>query len=168
MVYTPLTNKALVYAYNAHHGQLDKSGIPYVFHPFHLAEQMQDEVTTIVALLHDVVEDTHYTIEQLTEDFGEEVALLVDGVIGGAVAVIGFLPLVMVMYFLIALLEDCGYMARASVVLDPIFKRVGLSGKSIIPFVIGTGCAIPGVMACRTIRDERERRATAMLAPFMP
>ncbi len=95
-------------------------------------------------------------------------ALLVDGVIGGVVAVIGFLPLVMVMYFLIALLEDCGYMARASVVLDPIFKRVGLSGKSIIPFVIGTGCAIPGVMACRTIRNERERRATAMLAPFMP
>ncbi len=95
-------------------------------------------------------------------------ALLVDGVIGGAIAVIGFLPLVMVMYFLIALLEDCGYMARASVVLDPIFKKVGLSGKSIIPFVIGTGCAIPGVMACRTIRNERERRATAMLAPFMP
>ena len=95
-------------------------------------------------------------------------ALLIDGVIGGAIAVIGFLPLVMVMYFLIALLEDCGYMARASVVLDPIFKKVGLSGKSIIPFVIGTGCAIPGVMACRTIRNERERRATAMLAPFMP
>ncbi len=95
-------------------------------------------------------------------------ALLVDGIIGGAIAVIGFLPLVMVMYFLIALLEDCGYMARASVVLDPIFKRVGLSGKSIIPFVVGTGCAIPGVMACRTIRDERERRATAMLTPFMP
>lgn len=95
-------------------------------------------------------------------------ALLVDGVIGGAIAVLGFLPLVMVMYFLIALLEDCGYMARASVVLDPIFKRVGLSGKSIIPFVIGTGCAIPGVMACRTIRNEKERRATAMLAPFMP
>ena len=95
-------------------------------------------------------------------------ALLVDGVIGGAIAVIGFLPLVMVMYFLIALLEDCGYMARASVVLDPIFKKVGLSGKSVIPFVIGTGCAIPGVMACRTIRNERERRATAMLTPFMP
>lgn len=95
-------------------------------------------------------------------------ALLVDGVIGGVGAVVGFLPLVMVMYFLIALLEDCGYMARASVVLDPIFKKVGLSGKSVIPFVIGTGCAIPGVMACRTIRNERERRATAMLAPFMP
>ena len=95
-------------------------------------------------------------------------ALLVDGIIGGVIAVIGFLPLVMVMYFLISLLEDCGYMARATVVLDPIFKKVGLSGKSVIPFIIGTGCAIPGVMACRTIRDERERRATAMLAPFMP
>ncbi len=95
-------------------------------------------------------------------------SLLVDGVIGGVIAVIGFLPLVMVMYFLIALLEDCGYMARASVVLDPIFKKVGLSGKSIIPFVITTGCAVPGVMACRTIHNERERRATAMLAPFMP
>ena len=95
-------------------------------------------------------------------------AILVDGIIGGVGAVVSFLPLVMVMYFLIALLEDCGYMARVSVVLDPIFKKVGLSGKSVIPFVIGTGCAIPGIMACRTIRDERERRATAMLAPFMP
>ena len=95
-------------------------------------------------------------------------ALLVDGVIGGVIAVIGFLPLVMVMYFLIALLEDCGYMARATVVLDPIFKKVGLSGKSVIPFVITIGCAVPGVMASRTIRNERERRATAMLAPFMP
>ncbi len=95
-------------------------------------------------------------------------AILVDGIIGGVGAVVGFLPLVMVMYFLIALLEDCGYMARATVVLDPIFKRVGLSGKSVIPMVIGTGCAIPGVMASRTIRNERERRTTAMLTPFMP
>lgn len=95
-------------------------------------------------------------------------SILIDGIVGGFIAIVGFLPLVMVMYFLIALLEDCGYMARATVVLDPIFKKVGLSGKSVIPFVIGTGCAIPGVMASRTIRDERERRATAMLAPFMP
>ena len=95
-------------------------------------------------------------------------ALVVDGIIGGVGAVVGFLPLVMVMYFLMALLEDCGYMARVSVVLDPIFKKVGLSGKSVIPFVITTGCAIPGVMAARTIKNERERRATAMLAPFMP
>ena len=85
-------------------------------------------------------------------------ALLVDGIVGGIIAVVGFLPLVMVMYFLMALLEDCGYMARVSVVLDPICKKVGLSGKSVIP----------GVMACRTIRNERERRATAMLTPFMP
>ena len=95
-------------------------------------------------------------------------ALLIDGIIGGVIAVIGFLPLVMVMYFLIALLEDCGYMARVAVVLDPIFKRVGLSGRSVIPFVVATGCAVPGVMASRTIRNERERNATAMLAPFMP
>ncbi len=94
--------------------------------------------------------------------------IVIDGMIGGVGAVIGFLPLVMVMYFLLALLEECGYMARVSVVLDPIFKRVGLSGKSVIPLVVGTGCAIPGIMACRTIRDERERRATAMLTPFIP
>lgn len=116
----------------------------------------------------------------IIDNFGEMVAswteganpllqtILVDGIIGGVSAVVGFLPLVMVMYFLIALLEDCGYMARVSVVLDPIFKHVGLSGKSVIPFVIGTGCAIPGIMACRTIRNERERRAAAMLTPFMP
>ena len=95
-------------------------------------------------------------------------ALLVDGIIGGVSAVVGFLPLVMVMYFLIALLEDSGYMARVAVILDPIFKKVGLSGKSVIPFVIGIGCAVPGVMTSRTIKNERERRATAMLTPFMP
>ena len=95
-------------------------------------------------------------------------ALVSSAIIDGVGAVVSFLPLVMVMYFMIALLEDCGYMARATVVLDPIFKKVGLSGKSVIPFVIGTGCAIPGIMACRTIRNERERRATAMITPFMP
>ena len=95
-------------------------------------------------------------------------AILVDGVIGGVVAVVGFLPLVMVMNFLIALLEECGYMSRVAGVLDPIFKKVGLSGKSVIPFVITVGCAVPGIMASRTIRNERERRATAMLTPFMP
>ena len=117
----------------------------------------------------------------LIDAFGEQVAvmleganpllasMLVDGVIGGVSAVVGFLPLVMVMYFLIALLEDCGYMARATIVLDPIFKKVGLSGKSVIPFVIGTGCAIPGVMACRTIRNERERwRPSCPAAPSCP
>ncbi|WP_270819705.1 ferrous iron transporter B [[Eubacterium] hominis] len=109
-----------------------------------------------------------YVTELLTDANPLLIALLADGIIGGVGAVVGFLPLVMIMYFLIALLEDCGYMSRVSVVLDPIFKKVGLSGKSVIPFVIGTGCAIPGIMASRTIRNERERRATAMLTPFMP
>ncbi len=94
--------------------------------------------------------------------------LVSSAIIDGVGAVVSFLPLVMVMYFLISLLEDCGYMARATVVLDPIFKGVGLSGKSVIPFIVGTGCAVPGVMACRTIKNERERRAAALLAPFMP
>ncbi len=70
--------------------------------------------------------------------------------------------------WLVALLEDCGYMSRVAVVLDPIFKKVGLLGKSVIPFVITIGCAVHGIMASRTIRNDRERRATAMLSPFMP
>ena len=94
--------------------------------------------------------------------------IIADGIIGGVGAVVGFLPLIMVMFFLIALLEDCGYMARVTALLDPVFKRVGLSGKSIISIIIGTGCGIPGIMASRTIRDERERRATAMLTTFIP
>ena len=95
-------------------------------------------------------------------------SLLLDGIIGGVGAVVGFLPLIMVLFFLLALLEDCGYMARVAVVMDSYLKKVGLSGKSIIPMIIGTGCAIPGIMATRTIHDERQRRTTAMLAPFMP
>lgn len=95
-------------------------------------------------------------------------SLLLDGIIGGVGAVVGFLPLIMVLFYLLALLEDCGYMARVAVVMDRFFKRVGLSGKSIIPMVIGTGCAIPGIMATRTIKNTRQRRTTAMLTPFMP
>ncbi len=95
-------------------------------------------------------------------------ALLIDGIIGGVIAVVGFLPLIMVMFFLIALLEDCGYMARVAVVMDRFLRLVGLSGKSIIPMVVGTACGIPGVMATRTIQNQRQRRTTAMLTPFMP
>lgn len=105
-----------------------------------------------------LVEDVHPLVQ----------ALLVDGIIGGVVAVVGFLPLIMIMFFLMALFEDCGYMARVAVVMDRFFKRIGLSGRSVIPMVIGTACAIPGVMATRTIKNERQRRTTAMLAPFMP
>lgn len=104
---------------------------------------------------------------------GEDVSpvlssILLDGIIGGVGAVVGFLPLIMVLFFLLALLEDCGYMARVAVIMDRFFKKVGLSGRSIIPMIIGTGCAIPGIMATRTIKNERQRRTTAMLTPFMP
>lgn len=95
-------------------------------------------------------------------------ALLLDGIIGGVGAIVGFLPLIMVLFFLLALLEDSGYMARVAVVMDPYLKKVGLSGRSIIPMVISTGCAIPGIMSTRTIRDDRQRRTTAMLTSFMP
>ncbi len=95
-------------------------------------------------------------------------ALLLDGIIGGVGAVVGFLPLIMVLFFMLGLLEDSGYMARVAVIMDGYFKKIGLSGKSIIPMIVGTGCAIPGIMATRTIRNERQRRTTAMLTPFMP
>ncbi len=136
--------------------------------PF-IAEGYEFENGTVIPGLVTLLESFQGWVGNLLGDANPLLsALLVDGIIGGVGAVVGFLPLVMVMYFLIALLEDCGYMSRAAVVLDPIFKKVGLSGKSVIPFVIGIGCAIPGVMASRTIRNERERRATAMLTPFMP
>lgn len=95
-------------------------------------------------------------------------AILLDGIIGGVGAVVGFLPLIMVLFFLLALLEDSGYMSRVAVVMDRFLKKVGLSGRSIIPMIMSTGCAIPGVMATRTIKNERQRRTTAMLSPFMP
>ncbi|GCD09937.1 ferrous iron transport protein B [Clostridium tagluense] len=95
-------------------------------------------------------------------------ALIVDGAIGGVGAVVGFLPLVMVLFFCLSLLEDCGYMARVAVVMDRFFKKIGLSGKSIIPMIVGSGCAIPGVMATRTIEDINERRMTTILTPFIP
>ncbi|MBN2221058.1 MAG: ferrous iron transport protein B, partial [Vallitaleaceae bacterium] len=94
--------------------------------------------------------------------------LIVQGAVGGVGAVIGFLPLIMILFFLLALLEDSGYMARVAVVMDRYFKKVGLSGKSIIPMIVGSGCSIPGVMATRTIEDETERKITTMLTPFVP
>lgn len=95
-------------------------------------------------------------------------ALIVDGVIGGVGAVVGFLPLIMVLFFFLSLLEDSGYMARVAIVMDRYFKKIGLSGKSIIPMIVGSGCAIPGVMATRTIEDINERRMTTILTPFVP
>jgi ferrous iron transport protein B len=94
--------------------------------------------------------------------------LIVDGAVTGAGAVIGFLPLIMVLFFSLSLLEDSGYLARVAVIMDRYFKRIGLSGKSIIPMIVGSGCAIPGVMATRTIEDDNERRITTLLTPFVP
>ncbi len=95
-------------------------------------------------------------------------SIITGAILDGVGAVVGFLPLIMVLYFLIALLEDSGYIARVAVVFNWIFKKFGLNGRSIIPMIIGMACAIPGVMASRTIKDERERSTTAMLAPFIP
>ncbi len=95
-------------------------------------------------------------------------ALIVDGAIGGVGAVIGFLPLIMVLFFCLSLLEDSGYMARVAVLMDRYFKKIGLSGKSIIPMIVGSGCSIPGIMSTRTIEDENERRITTILTPFVP
>lgn len=95
-------------------------------------------------------------------------ALIVDGAISGVGAVIGFIPLIMVLFFCLAILEDSGYMARVAVVMDRYFKKIGLSGKSIIPMIVGSGCSIPGIMATRTIEDINEKRMTTMLTPFVP
>ena len=95
-------------------------------------------------------------------------SLLTDGIIGGVGAVVGFVPLVMVLMFLLALVEDSGFMARIALIFDPLFRKVGLSGKSIIPMIVGYGCGIPGIMATRTIKDEKQRRLTALLTPFVP
>lgn len=94
--------------------------------------------------------------------------VIIRGVFSGVSAVVGFLPMVAVMYFLLALLEDCGYMARVSALLDPMLRKIGLSGRAVIPFVLSVGCSVPGILATRTVRDERERRTAAALAPFLP
>lgn len=96
------------------------------------------------------------------------IGLVVNGAIAGLGAVIGFLPLIMILFFCLALLEDSGYMARVAVIMDSHFKKIGLSGKSIIPMIIGSGCSIPGVMAVRTIENVNEKRMTAILTPFVP
>jgi ferrous iron transport protein B len=94
--------------------------------------------------------------------------LILDGIIGGVGAVLGFVPQMLVLFLFLAALEACGYMARIAFILDRIFRRFGLSGKSFIPMLIGTGCGIPGVMASRTIENEQDRRMTVMTTTFMP
>lgn len=95
-------------------------------------------------------------------------SLILDGIVGGVGAVLGFIPQMLVLFFFLAFLEACGYMARIAFVLDRAFRRFGLSGKSFIPMLISTGCGVPGVMSCRTIENERDRRVTIMTTTFMP
>jgi len=94
--------------------------------------------------------------------------LIVDGIIGGVGAVMTFVPQMMILFFFLALMEDCGYMARVAFIMDRLFRRFGLSGKSFIPMLIGTGCSVPAIMATRTIENQRDRRMTIMLTPFIP
>ena len=94
--------------------------------------------------------------------------LINDGIIAGVGAVLGFVPQMLVLFLLLAFLEACGYMARIAFVLDRIFRKFGLSGKSFIPMLIGTGCGVPGIMASRTIENERDRRMTIMTTTFIP
>jgi len=96
------------------------------------------------------------------------VGLISDGILAGVGAVLGFVPQMLVLFLMLCLLEDCGYMARIAFIMDRIFRRFGLSGKSFIPMLVGTGCGIPGVMASRTIENERDRRMTIMTTTFMP
>ena len=95
-------------------------------------------------------------------------SLIMDGIVGGVGAVLGFLPQMIVLFFLLALLEDCGYMARIAFIMDRIFRKFGLSGKSFIPILVGTGCGVPGVMASRTIENEKDRKMTVMVTTFIP
>ena len=95
-------------------------------------------------------------------------SLIVDGIIGGVGTVLGFVPQILLIFFFLSLLEDSGYMARVAFIMDRIFRKFGLSGKSFIPILIGTGCGVPAVMAARTIENERDRRMTIMLCTFIP
>ena len=94
--------------------------------------------------------------------------LILDGIVAGVGAVLGFVPQMLVLFLLLAILEACGYMARIAFVLDRIFRKFGLSGKSFIPMLVGTGCGVPGIMASRTIENERDRRMTIMTTTFIP
>ena len=96
------------------------------------------------------------------------ISLILDGIVAGVGAVLGFVPQMLVLFLFLAILEDCGYMARIAFIMDRIFRKFGLSGKSFIPMMIGTGCSVPGIMASRTIENERDRRMTIITTSFMP
>lgn len=134
-------------------------------------------VTTVGAILTDFTNDTLFgewilpTVNGWLEALSVEawiIGLVVDGIIGGVGAVLGFVPQMLVLFVLLSMLEESGYMARVAFIMDRIFKKFGLSGKSFIPMLIGTGCSVPGIMASRTIEQERDRRMTIMTTAFIP
>ena len=134
-------------------------------------------ITTVGGFLTDWTNDTLFAewIIPGAQSFFESIGcadwltgLIVDGVISGVGAVLGFVPQMLVLFIFLAFLEGCGYMARVAFIMDRIFRKFGLSGKSFIPMLIGTGCGVPGVMASRTIENERDRRMTIMTTTFIP
>ena len=134
-------------------------------------------VTTVGAILTDWTNDTLFGewIIPAAQSFFEGIGcanwltgLIVDGIISGVGAVLGFVPQMLVLFFFLAILESCGYMARVAFIMDRIFRKFGLSGKSFIPMLIGTGCGVPGVMASRTIENDRDRKMTIMTTTFIP
>ncbi len=134
-------------------------------------------VSTIGAIVTDFTNDTLFgewiqpAVTSGLEAIGTvdwAVSLVVDGIIGGVGAILGFVPQMMVLFIFLALLEDCGYMARIAFIMDRIFRKFGLSGKSFIPMLVSTGCGVPGVMATRTIENEKDRRMTIMTTTFIP
>ena len=96
------------------------------------------------------------------------VGLVSDGIVNGVGAVLGFVPQMLVLFLMLAILEDCGYMARVAFIMDRVFRKFGLSGKSFIPMLISSGCGVPGVMSTKTIENERDRRMTTMITTFIP
>ena len=133
--------------------------------------------TTVGTIVTDFTNDTLFgewispAVENFLVRIGTAdwlVGLIVEGIVGGVGAVLGFVPQMLVLFLLLCLLEDCGYMARVAFIMDRIFRRFGLSGKSFIPMLIGTGCGVPGVMASRTIEQDRDRKMTIMTTTFIP
>ena len=134
-------------------------------------------ISTIGSMMTDWVNDVLFgeiippAVESFLESAGTAEwlnSLILDGIIGGVGAVLGFLPQMLVLFLFLAILEDCGYMARIAFIMDRIFRKFGLSGKSFIPMLIGTGCSVPGIMASRTIENERDRKMTIITTSFIP
>ncbi|HIU64908.1 MAG TPA: ferrous iron transport protein B [Candidatus Avacidaminococcus intestinavium] len=124
-----------------------------------------------IGLMEDIFGSISDSLSGMMEEAGVSETihgLVIDGIIGGVGAVFGFVPQIMILFFFLSFLEDCGYMSRVAFIMDRIFRRFGLSGKSFIPMLIGSGCSVPGIMASRTIENEQDRKLTIMLTPFIP